>query len=96
MKLEATCLNCRRRFLIAQVKPEPDGTGGRCPFCGDRFARHYVQTLPHVLDVAERAADAFVTALQHLHDMNPGFQVEYGAMLKRMSEELAVPAERSA
>lgn len=96
MKLEATCQNCRRRFLIAQIKPEPEGTGGRCPFCGYRFARHYVQTLPHVLEAAEQAADAFVSALEHLNDMHPGFQVEYRSMLKRLSEELARPSEQTA
>jgi hypothetical protein len=96
MKLEATCLNCGRRFLINQLKPEPAGTGGRCPFCGIRFARHYAQSLPGVLDAAEVAADAFVNALQALRDMNPGFQVEYGAILKRISEELATPTEQSA
>jgi hypothetical protein len=96
MKLEATCLNCRRRFLVTQLKPEPAGTGGRCPFCGVRFARHYAQSLPAVLEAAELSADAFVDALQHLRDMNPGFQVEYGAVLKRISEELATPTEQSA
>jgi hypothetical protein len=96
MKLEAICQNCRRRFLISQLKPEPAGSGGRCPFCGHRFARHYVQLLPAVLDVAERASDAFLSALEHLRDMNPGFEVDYGTILKRMSEELARPAEQSA
>jgi hypothetical protein len=96
MKLEATCLNCRRRFLLAQIQPEPDGTGGRCPFCGHRFARHYVQALPHIVDAAETAASAFVTAMARLHDMQPGFQVDYPALLKRMSEDLSLPSERSA
>jgi DNA-directed RNA polymerase subunit RPC12/RpoP len=96
MKLEATCQNCGRRFLIAQIRPEPEGTGGRCPFCGRRFARHYVATLPHVLDAAEQAADAFLSALEHLNDMHPGFQVEYGPILKRLSEELAIPFKQPA
>jgi hypothetical protein len=96
MKLEATCQNCRRRFLISQLKPEPAGTGGRCPFCGDRFARHYVSSLPAVLEAAEFAADSFVSALEHLNDMNPGFQVEYAAILKRISEELATPTQQPA
>ncbi|HEY8199837.1 MAG TPA: hypothetical protein VII47_00625 [Actinomycetota bacterium] len=96
MKLEAICQNCRRRFLLSQIKSEPEGTGGRCPFCGFRFARHYVQTLPHLLDAAERAGDAFLSALEQLHAMHPGFQVDDGAILKRMSEVLTQPSERSA
>ena len=96
MKLEAICQNCRRRFLVAQIKPEPEGTGGRCPFCGFRFARHYVQTLPQVLDSAEQALDAFLTALERLGGMHPGFYVDYGAILKRMSEELVRSSELSA
>ncbi len=96
MKLEAICQNCRRRFLLAQIKPEPEGTGGRCPFCGFRFARHYVQTLPQVLDLAERTGYAFLEALEQLAAMHPGFEVDHGAVFKRMSEELAQPSEQSA
>jgi DNA-directed RNA polymerase subunit RPC12/RpoP len=96
MKLEAICQNCGRRFLIGQIKPEPDGTGGRCPFCGYRFARHYVQMLPHVLEAAEQASDAFLSALERLRDMNPGFQVDYSSVLKRLTEELAMPLGKTA
>ena len=96
MKLEAICQNCHRRFLLSQIKPEPEGTGGRCPFCGFRFGRHYVQTLPNVLDAAEQAGDAFLTALEQLSGMHPGFEVDYGVILKRLSEELTQPSERSA
>lgn len=95
MKLEATCQNCHRRFLLSQIKPEPDGTGGRCPFCGFRFGRHYVQVLPEILEGAEAAADAFRSALEQLHDMHPGFDVDYEAVLKRISDELVQPPEPS-
>jgi DNA-directed RNA polymerase subunit RPC12/RpoP len=96
MRLEAICQNCGRRFLLAQIKPEPEGTAGRCPFCGYRFARHYLQMLPRVIETAEQASDAFLSALEHLRDMRPGFQVDYESILKRLSEELAIPAERTA
>jgi DNA-directed RNA polymerase subunit RPC12/RpoP len=96
MKLEAICRNCHRRFIISQIRPEPEGTGGRCPFCGFRFARHYVQTLPQLLDAAERAGDAFRSALEQLHAMRPGFDVDYETILRRMSEELVQPSEQSA
>ena len=95
MKLEATCGNCSRRFLLSQIRPEPEGTGGRCPFCGFRFGRHYVQTLPQMLDGAEAAADAFRSSLEQLNDLHPGFDIDYEAILKRISEELAPPPEAS-
>jgi DNA-directed RNA polymerase subunit RPC12/RpoP len=94
MKLEATCLNCRRRFLLSQIKPEPEGTGGRCPFCGFRFGRHYVQLLPQIVEGAESAADAFRSTLEQLQDMRPGFEIDHGALLKRISEELVPPEPR--
>lgn len=97
MKLQATCLNCQRRFLLSQLRPEPHGTTGRCPFCGTRFARHYVQILPELLDTAERASEEFVNALQQLRDMDPGFRVDIEAVLKHIREDMAsAPTERSA
>jgi hypothetical protein len=96
MRLEATCQNCGRRFLLAQIKPEPEGTGGRCPFCGFRFGRHYVQVLPEVVDRAEHASDAFESALEQLHDMHPGFEVDYASILKRLAEEFVRETQQSA
>src|SRR5438105_13318063 len=49
MKLEAVCNTCRRRFLLTEILPPPEGTSGRCPFCGAHFGRHYVAALPDLV-----------------------------------------------
>ena len=59
MKLEAVCNTCRRRFLLTEILPPPEGTGGRCPFCGAHFGRHYVAALPDLVRSVEAAADTF-------------------------------------
>jgi DNA-directed RNA polymerase subunit RPC12/RpoP len=92
MKLEATCNTCGRRFALVQILPEPDGTGGRCPFCGTNFGRHYVQVLPEVIEDAEAGADDLIAALEKLQGMHPGFRVDLKTLLRRINEELS-PAE---
>ena len=88
MKLEAVCGTCRRKFLLSEILPPPDGTGGRCPFCGTHFGRHYVASLPGLVRAAEADADAFVASLNRLADMHPGFEVNAQDFIRRLSAEL--------
>ena len=92
MKLEATCNTCGRRFALVQILPGPDGTSGRCPFCGANFGRHYVQVLPESIEDAEAALDDLVGSIEKLQGMHPGFRIDMKTLLRRFSEELS-PAE---
>jgi hypothetical protein len=96
MKLEATCNTCGRRFALAQILPGPDGTDGRCPFCGTNFGRHYVQVLPEVIEDAEMAADSLINAVEKLQGMHPGFRIDLKTLLRRFSEELQAAGDESA
>lgn len=87
MKLEATCNNCSRRFALDMILPEPDGTSGRCPFCGFHFARHYVSLLPDAIKAAESALEQLESALSLLKGMNPGFTLEVGELAKALVEQ---------
>ncbi|MEA2435008.1 MAG: hypothetical protein QOG54_2465 [Actinomycetota bacterium] len=87
MKIEATCLTCKRTFLLTQIGPESDAPG-RCPFCGARFARHYSTILVETVAHAEVAADAFVKALGKLQAMETGFDIDIETLLARLSEEV--------
>lgn len=93
MRLEATCNTCGRTFLLVQILPEPDGTGGRCPFCGARFGRHYLAMLPEAVRTAETAADRFATAVRRLNEIHPGFRMDVGKLLAQLQEEVAASRE---
>ena len=94
MKLEAVCNTCRRRFLLSEILPPPEGTDGRCPNCGTHFGRHYVSALPELVRSAEAAADAFTTSFNRLAEMHPGFDLDADAFLKRLREELLAEEPR--
>jgi len=98
MKIEAVCNTCRRRFLLTEILPPPEGTGGRCPFCGAHFGRHYVAALPDLVRTVEAAADTFAASFNRLADMHPGFDLNAGDFLKRLSAELVAgePRDESA
>ena len=87
MKIEATCDNCRRTFLLSQIGPESDAPG-RCPFCGQRFARHYSTVLVDAVQDAEVAQAHFVHALGRLQAMETGFDIDIEALLKSLSENV--------
>lgn len=87
MKLEATCNNCSRRFALDMILPGPDGTSGRCPFCGFHFARHYVSLLPDAIKAAESALEQLESALSLLKGMSPGFTLEIGSLARDLVEE---------
>jgi hypothetical protein len=85
LKIEATCDNCRRTFLLSQIGPESDAPG-RCPFCGQRFARHYSTVLVDAVADAELAAAHFVHNLGRLQAMETGFDIDIEALLRSLSE----------
>lgn len=86
MNLEATCGTCNRRFLLGQLTGEPEGTGGRCPNCGTRFARHYVAVLPETVLAFEDALLRLEASLQRLQGMRPGFTIDIPGALTRLEE----------
>lgn len=88
MNLEATCDTCGRRFLLGQILPEPDGTGGRCPFCGTPFARHYSTVLPEMIGDAEAAFVRFAATMERLTDLRSGFDVDLDAALAAIKERV--------
>lgn len=88
MRLEAVCGTCRRKFILGEIIPPPEGTGGRCPFCGVHFARHYVASLPDLVREVEATADGFASAFNRLADMHPGFQVNGQDFLRRLAAGL--------
>jgi DNA-directed RNA polymerase subunit RPC12/RpoP len=94
MKLEAVCNTCRRRFLLSEILPPPEGTGGRCPNCGTHFGRHYVATLPELVRSAEAAADAFAVSFNRIAEMRTGFDLSADDFLKRLRDELLAPQAR--
>jgi hypothetical protein len=96
MKLEAVCETCGRTFLLSEIVPPPQGTGGRCPFCGAHFARHYVASLPGLVRTVEADADAFVTSFNRLLEMHPGFHVSTQEFLRRLTEELPTSSPQDA
>jgi hypothetical protein len=91
MRFEATCNTCGRRFLLRQILPSPDQGGGRCPFCGARFGRHYLPLLPEVITTAETSAEEFLDSLKKLIGMHPGFRIDTGKLLTHLAQE--VPRE---
>jgi hypothetical protein len=94
MKLEAVCHTCHRTFLLTEILPPPGGTGGRCPFCGAHFGRHYVAALPNLVRAVEANADAFAASFNRLADLHPGFDLNAEDFLKRLSEALAAGEQR--
>ncbi|MGH2768236.1 MAG: hypothetical protein ACRDIF_04680 [Actinomycetota bacterium] len=89
MRMEATCQTCRRRFLLAQILPAPEGTSGRCPFCGANYGRHYLAMLPSAIRTAETAAETFVASLKRLNDTNPGFSVDVRKLMEGIEAEVS-------
>ncbi len=88
MKFEATCNTCGRRFLLTQILPSPAREGGRCPFCGARFGRHYLPLLPEAITRAEASAEEFLDSFKKLAGMHPGFRIDTENLLARLAEEM--------
>ncbi len=87
MKIQATCKTCDRTFLLSQIGPESDAPG-RCPFCGQHFARHYTTILVDTVGAAERAASIFVNALGRLQGIDTGFDLDIEDLLREMNEQV--------
>lgn len=85
MRLEAVCNTCRRKFLLTEILPPPEGSGGRCPNCGVHFGRHYVAALPGLIRDVEANADAFALSFSRLNDMDTGFDLNAEDFLKRLA-----------
>jgi DNA-directed RNA polymerase subunit RPC12/RpoP len=94
MRLEAVCSTCRRRFLLTEILPPPEGSGGRCPNCGARFGRHYVAALPALIRDVEANADAFTLSFNRLADMHTGFELNAEEFLKRVAAALEFGEQR--
>jgi hypothetical protein len=94
MRLEAVCNTCRRRFLLTEILPPPEGSGGRCPNCGAHFGRHYVAALPGLIRDVEANADAFATSFHRLGDMETGFDLDAEEFLKRLGAALEFGEQR--
>lgn len=87
MNLQATCDKCSRRFALVQILPEPEGTSGRCPFCGFHFARHYVSLLPKAIKDAENALEQLLSAVSMLKGIEPGFTLDTRELAHSLLEE---------
>ena len=87
MKIEATCDNCSRTFLLSQIGAESDAPG-RCPFCGNRFARHYSGILVETVAATEVAAANFVHVLGRLQGMETGFDIDIEGLLQDVGEQV--------
>jgi hypothetical protein len=87
LKIEATCDNCRRTFLLSQIGPESDAPG-RCPFCGQRFARHYSTVLVDAVKDAEISMAHFVHNLGRLQAMETGFDIDIEGLLRTLGEDV--------
>ena len=96
MKVEGVCNTCGRRFALVQLLPEPEGTGGRCPFCGSQFGRHYLSVLPSSIKDAEAGVDTLAAAIDRLQGMRPGFRVDVKALMRQFAEEVSTAEDESA
>ena len=94
MRIHGRCNTCKRTFLLSQIGPESDAPG-RCPFCGARFARHYQGALTDAVAEAEVASARFSAALDRLHSMETGFDIDREGFLHQLSEQMQ-PSQTSA
>jgi hypothetical protein len=62
-------------MLLGMLAPLPDGTGGRCPFCGARIA-DAPEALVKLVQSAEGAFRSLIRAVRVLDGMEPGFRLE--------------------
>lgn len=92
MKIEAKCENCSRTFLLSQIGEDSDAPG-RCPFCGQRFARHYSPVLVETVSAAEAAAANFVHVLGRLQGLETGFDIDIERLLRRVSEQIRAQSD---
>lgn len=95
MRIEATCDNCARTFLLSQISDESD-TPGRCPYCGIHYARHYLQVLVETVKAAEVAAGNFVHVLGRLESMETGFNIDTDGLLRKVADEIAFSSKQGA
>jgi DNA-directed RNA polymerase subunit RPC12/RpoP len=87
VKVQGTCDTCGRTFLLSQIGPDSDAPG-RCPFCGARFARHYMASLIETVRQVEIETDRFVTALSRLQAMETGFDIDVDQLLKSIEQQV--------
>lgn len=95
MRIEATCDHCGRNFLLSQIGPDSD-VPGRCPFCGQRFARHYAGVLMETVQNAEAAANQFVQMLGRLQNMETGFRIDLDGLLQTLNRQAQDNEQRPA
>lgn len=95
MRIEANCDQCGRTFLLSQIGPDAEAPG-RCPFCGQRFARHYAGVLMETVQNAELAATQFVQMLGRLQNMETGFRIDLDGLLRTLSRQAQDNEQRPA
>jgi hypothetical protein len=95
VRIEATCDQCDRTFLLSQIGPDSDAPG-RCPFCGHRFARHYAGVLMETVQNAEVAANRFVQMLGRLQNMETGFRIDLAGLLESLNRQAQDNEQRPA
>ncbi|MGH2809190.1 MAG: hypothetical protein ACRDKT_18140 [Actinomycetota bacterium] len=90
MNLKATCNNCGRDLLLEQLL-SPDNRG-RCPWCGQGMARHYMQMLADAIPRTEAAGKELVRALEVLRGPWTGFALVDESVLDPVLRALGVAA----
>lgn len=72
---------------MSQIGPDSDAPG-RCPFCGNRFARHYSPLLVETVQNAEVAVGNFVHLLTQLRSLETGFKVDMDGLLEDVCSQI--------
>jgi hypothetical protein len=92
MRVDARCRVCGREFFLVMLLP-PEGTGGRCPFCGFDYEVPLAE-LGEVVAAVEKLADTFTHALRRLIELHPGFDLDVDATLRLVAPLAAEGAAR--
>ena len=71
----------------------PEGTDGRCPFCGFDYAVPLAE-LSEVAAAVEKLAETFTHALRRLIEVHPGFELDLDAALRLVAPPAADGAAR--
>ncbi|MGH2753989.1 MAG: hypothetical protein ACRDLB_06100 [Actinomycetota bacterium] len=90
MNLKATCDSCGRDLLLEQLLSSDNR--GRCPWCGQAMASHYLQLLARAIPRTEAAGNELVRALEVLSGAWTGFTLIEESVLDPVLRALGVAA----